>query len=235
MPQRAVYSEERSGVRWPLVAIAILGWVLLIGGGIATSLPHLAGLAVLAIIGAILALISTVLLRYSLAAGIRVYEDKIQIGGLRGRDRRLRRGKWPPRKLSAGAQSRAVFTCPWQATDGLYLITGQSEIKRIRRDLGGYRKRTDVTRIPLGVLDQAASFANALLVISVDPRRTESEPRELGVARGQYGRISPVVSPTWLTPVRNAGALRAALERLPQAPPVHDRLPSEGTVRFEVG
>jgi uncharacterized protein (DUF58 family) len=234
MPQRVVYGEEHSGVRWPLVAIAILGWVLLIGFGIAMNLPHLAGLAVLAIVGGILALIYTALVWYSLAVGIRVYEDRIQIGGLHGRDRRLRRGTWPPRKLSVGSR-RAVFTCPWQGTDGLYLITERSEIKRIRSDVRRYRKSTHATKTPLGVFDGAASFASALLVISVDPRRTESEPREFADARGQYGRISPVASPTWLTPIRNPGALRAALERLPQAPPVHDHLPPGGTVRFEVG
>jgi hypothetical protein len=234
MPQRVVYGEERSGVRWPLVATVIAGWVLLIGGGIGASLPHLAGLAILALIGALLVLFCTVGLRYSMATGIRVYEDGIQIGGMRGRDRRLRRGKWPPRKLSVGAQPRAVFTVPWQATDGLYVITGRPEIKRFRQDLRRHRKNADTT-IPLGVLNSAAAFANAVLVISVDPRRTETDPPELGVLRGQYGRVRPVPSPVWLVPTRHPDALRDALRQLPQAPPVHDHLPSEGTVRFEVG
>jgi hypothetical protein len=234
MRQRVVYGEERPGVRWPLVAITTLGWVLLIGCGIGMNMPHLEGLAVPAIIGGVFALIYTALLWYSLAVAIRVYEDGIQIGGLRGRDRRLRRGKWPPRKLAAGSR-KAVFTCPWQATDGLYLITERAEIKRIHRDLRQYRKRTGTTRVPLGVFTGAAYFANALLVISVDPRRTESEPREFGYVQGQYARMRPVPSPTWLTPIRHPGALRDALERLPQAPSVHDHLPLEGTVRFEAG
>ena len=138
MPDRVVYVEEHSGIRWPLVAIAIVGWVLLIGGAIGVSLPHLAGLGVLVVIGGVPALIYTVGLLYGAAVGVRVYEDSIQIGGLHGRDRRLRRGTWPPRKLAAGSR-KAVFTSPWQATDGLYLITERSEIKRIRRDLGQYR------------------------------------------------------------------------------------------------
>jgi hypothetical protein len=234
MPDRVAYVEKHSGIRWPLVAIAIVGWVLLIGGAIGVSLPHLAGLGVLVVIGGVPALIYTVGLLYGAAVGIRVYEDSIQIGGLHGRDRRLRRGTWPPRKITAGSR-KAVFTCPWQATDGLYLITERSEIKRIRRDVRLYRKSNDSTKIPLGVFDAAASFASALLVISVDPRRTQSEPREFTDARGQYGRISPVASPTWLTPVKNPDTVRAALKRLPQAPPVHDHLPSGGTVRFEVG
>jgi uncharacterized protein (DUF58 family) len=233
MPRRVVYGEEHSAVRWPLVAFAILGWVLLVGFGVAMNLPHLAGLGVLAIVGGVLALIYTALLWYSLAVGIRVYEDRIQIGGLHDRDRRVRRGTWPPRKLSAGSR-RAVFTCPWQGADGVYLITERSEIKRMRREVREYRKSTHATKIPLGVFDGAASFANALLVISVDPRRAESEPREFGYARGQYGRIMPVRSPTWLVPIRHPGALRDALERLPQAPPVYGHLPSKGSMRFEV-
>lgn len=234
MSQRVVYGEDRSGVRWPLVATVTAGWVLMIGGGTGMNLPHLAGLGILAIIGGGLALIYTALLSYSLAVGIRVCEDGIQIGGLRGRDRRLRRGAWPPRKLSASSR-KAVFTCPWQAAGGLYLLTGRPEIKRVRSDLRRYRRSTDTARAPLGVFDGAAYFANALLVISVDPRRTGSEPREFGYARGQYGRIRPVPSPTWLVPTRHPGAIRVALEQLPQAPPVYDHLPPGGTVQFEVG
>jgi hypothetical protein len=89
--------------------------------------------------------------------------------------------------------------------------------------------------IPLGVLNSAAALANAVLVISVDPSRTESDPGELGDARGQYGRIRSVPSPTWRVPTRHPGARRAALERLPQAPSVHDHLPTGGTSQFEVG
>ena len=84
----------------------------------------------------------------------------------------------------------------------------------------------------LGVFDSAAYFADALLVISNDPGRTESEPRTFTSAIGQYSRVAPVPPPTWLVPIRNPGALRAAVRQLPQAPPVHDRLP-EGQLRFE--
>jgi hypothetical protein len=120
LPRQAVYAEDRPGLRWPLVATTILGWILMAGGAIGAALPHLGGLAVLAVAGAFLALIGTIYLLYSMAVGVRVYEDSIQIGGLRGRDRRLQRGTWPPRKLPAGSR-KAVFTCPWQATDDLYL------------------------------------------------------------------------------------------------------------------
>jgi len=65
------------------------------------------------------------------------------------------------------------------------------------------------------------------------PRRTESEPRELSTIRGQYGLIYPVRSSAWMVPIRNPAAFRAAVQRLPQAPPVYDYLP-EGRLRFEV-
>jgi hypothetical protein len=258
MPQRVVYGEEHSGLRWPVVAIAILGWVLMIGFGIAMNVPNLSGLGVLASVGGVLAVFYTAFLLNSLADGIRVYEDGIQIGGLHHRDRRLRRGTWPPQKLSAGS-TRAVFTCPWQATDGLYLITERSEIKRVHTDVRRYWTSTHGTRMPLGVFIGAAIFASALLVICVDPRRTESEPRDSptrecsttasrqlrrrpGWCRsGIPVRSAPPCSgcrsrrPSTITCRRRVpSSSRRALERLPQAPPVYDHLPTESTLQFEV-
>jgi hypothetical protein len=233
MPGQVIYSEDHSGPRRRLVTVTTLSWVLLIGGIVALTQPHLVGLGVPAfIIGGFFALVYTVFLLYTMAIGVRVYEDGIMIGGLLGRDRRLRRGTWPPRKMAAGSL-KAVFICPWQATDGLYALTGRSDIKRIRRDLRKYLRQTYRTKMPLGVFDSATYFAHAVLVISNDPRRTESEPREFRPARGQYSRIQPVPSPVWLVPIRDPAAFRAAVQRLPQAPPVYDRLP-EGHVRFEI-
>jgi hypothetical protein len=197
------------------------------------SLPHLVGFgAPVFVIGGFFALIYSMMLLYTMAAGIRVYEDSIQIGGLRGRDRRLRHGAWPPRKISSLSR-KTVFICPWQAADGLYVLTERPDIKRIRQDSRQSRKRTAGTEVMLGVLDNPGNFADALLVISNDPSRTESEPRNIRPGRGQSGRIRPVKSPAWVVPIRNPGAFRSAVQRLPQAPPVHDRLP-EGHIRFEV-
>jgi hypothetical protein len=232
MPQQLVYGEDYPGVGWQVMTIVILSWAALIGGVIAIALPHLAGLgAPLFVIGGFFALIYTVILWFALGTGFRVYEDSIQIGGLRSRDRRLRRGTWPPKKLSP-ASRKAVFTCPWQAADGLYLLTERQDIKRIRQDARRFRKRTDATKMPLGVLDSASFFAAAILLISNNPDQTASEPREFRPARGQSGPVWPVPSPTWLVPVRNPSALHAALRQLPQAPPLYDRLPA-GHVRFE--
>jgi hypothetical protein len=233
VPEGMVYGEDRSGVRWPLVATIVVGWVLLIGGAIGAAMPHLVGLSVLALVGAFLVLVFTVGLPYSLAVGIRVYEDRIEIGGMRGRDRRLQKGKWPPRKLSVGAQPRAVFTAPWTATYHLHLITGRSEIKRFRREMRRKRKHANTT-VPLGYLSTVATFANALLVISVDPSRTATDPPKLGIVRLEYSVADPVPSPTWMVPTRNPSALREALRRLPGAPAVHDQVSGSG-IQFELG
>lgn len=234
MSQGMVYGEDRAGARWPLVATVIIGWVLLIGGAIGAAVPHLVGLAVLALVGAFLALVFTVGLPYSLAVGIRAYEDRIEIGGMRGRDRRLQQGKWPPRKLSVGAQPRAVFTAPWAAVGGLYLITGRSEIKRFRREMRRQRKHADRT-VPLGYLSTVTTFANALLVISVDPSRVAIDPPKLGIVRLEYGPANPVPSPTWMVPTRNPVALREALRQLREAPHVHDQIPPVNGIQFELG
>ena len=232
MPQQVIYGEDHPGVRWQMVTIVILSWAALIGGGIAIALPPLVGFgAPVFVIGGFFALIYTVMLVYNMAAGFRVYEDSIQIGGLRGRDRRLRRGTWPPQKLSALSR-KAVFICPWQATDGLYVLTARPDIKRIRQDGRQFRKRTHGAKVALGVLDSPGNFADALLVISNDPGRIESEPRKFRPGRGQYSRIFPVMSPAWVVPIRNPAAFRAAVQQLPQAPPVHNGLP-DGHVRFQ--
>jgi len=113
------------------------------------------------------------------------------------------------------------------------LLTERSEIKRFRRDATRYIRSVRGDKTPLGVFSGATAFADAVLVISNDPRRTESEPREFDAIRGQYKRIYPVRSPAWLVPIRDPAAFRAAVQRLPQAPPVYDFLP-EGHVRFEI-
>jgi hypothetical protein len=214
-----------------VVTVAV-GWVLLIGGVIGAILPHLAGVAFLAVIGAFIALVYTVYLRYAIAVGIRVYEDRIEIGGIRGRDRRVRGGKQPRRKLRA-AVYKMVLDIPSESIEGIYLITQRSEIKHLRRDLRRYRKSRLSTTIPMGVFDTTISFAKALVVISLDPSQVKTDPPEIGSGFGQWGRIRPVPSPTWLVPTQNPDALRAVLQQMRNAPRVYDRLPSRD-IEFEV-
>lgn len=232
--RRVVYAEERSGVRWPQVTLAVAGWVLMIGSGAAMAIPGLDGLACLIPVGFFLELFAIMYLNNAMAVGIRVYGDGIAIGGMRGRDRRLRRGTWPPKKLTVGAQARAVFTVPWEAVDGLCVVTGRAEIKRVRRDLRQYRMSTGLHRTPLGVLDIAAVFAKALLVVSLDPSRAASDPPELRTQYSEYSYTSPVPSRTWLVPTRHPAALHDVLKQLPQAPRVFDHLPPTSVIQFEV-
>lgn len=231
MSRQVLYGEDRSGFRWPAVAVPVVGWVVTVGAILASVFVQ-GGLAVLAVVGLLIA-ISTLYMVNSRITGIRVYEDGLAIGGIRGRERRLQQGKWPPRKLRVGSQSSAVFTVPWVASSALYVITERSEIKRIRRDLRRYKRKTNGTSVPLGLLANSAAFANALLVISVDPNHVEVDPAVFGKTYGQYGRLRPVQSPIWLVPTRNPGALRETLQRLRDAPPVYDRLP-QGVIEFEV-
>jgi hypothetical protein len=233
MPEQVIYGEDHPGLRWQMVAIATLGWAALIGGGVAMSQPHLEGFVILAVAGGLIGAIYSAGLLIVRAVGFRVYADSIQIGGLRGRDRSLQRGTWPPQKLNASLVRKAVFICPWQASDGLYVLTERSEIKRFRRDATRYIRSVRGTKTPLGVFSGATFFADAVLVISNDPRRAESEPREFDAIRGRNGRIYPVRSPVWMVPIRDPAAFRAAVQRVPQAPPVYDLLP-EGHVRFEI-
>jgi hypothetical protein len=233
MPGQVIYGEDHPGLRWQTVAIATLGWAALIGGGVAMILPHLEGFVILFIVGGLIGAFYSMAIAISRAVGLRVYEDSIQIGGLHGRDRSLQRGTWPPQKLNAGAARNAVFICPWQATDGLYVLTERSQMKRFRQDAARYTRSVRGTKTPIGVFSGATAFADAVLVISNDPRHTESEPREFDSIRGRNGHIYPVRSPAWMVPIRNPAAFRAAVQRLPQAPPVYDGLP-EGHVRFEI-
>jgi hypothetical protein len=233
MPGQVIYGEDHPGMRWQMVTIASLCWATLIVGGVAMNLPHPEGFGVLVLAAGLIGAFNTVTRSITRAVGVRVYENSIQIGGLRGRDRSLQRGTWPPQKLNAGLARKAVFICPWPAADGLYVLTKRSEIKRLRQDAALYLRSTRGARTPLGFFSGAVISANAVLVISNDPRRTESEPRELDPVRGRNGTVYPVRSPAWMVPIRDPAAFRAAVQRLPQAPPVYDRLP-EGHVRFEI-
>ena len=233
MTGRVIYSEDHRRLRRQLAIIATVCWVMVIGLGVLLNLPQPEGFGVLVIVCGLIGLYNTFSRAIALGVGLRVYQDSIQIGGLRGRDRSLQRGTWPPEKLSALMARKAVFICSWQAADGLYVLTERSEIKRLRQDAAQYVRSVRGTKTPLGLFSGPALAANAVLVISNDPRRTESEPPEFRPMRGRNGPVYPVRSPVWVVPVRDPAAFRAAVQRLPQAPPVYDHLP-DGHVRFEI-
>lgn len=229
------YREDRCGARWPLGFNAVLGWVLMIGFGIAMNIPHLSGLVIIAVGGGLLGVCMTAVLGFGMHIGIRAGHNGIQIGGMNYRDRRIRKEKWPPRKpLKAIEFDKAVFTCPWEGVRSVYLLTGKDEIRRIRRDLKKFQRATPAPRIPIGVLYQTW-FVKAELVITHNATDATSDPAEFRTAWAQYGRIRPVESPTWMIPTRNPDALRAALEQIPGAPPVQNALPPEAVFQFRSG
>ena len=62
-----------------------------------------------------------------------------------------------------------------------------------------------------------------------------SDPAEFRANWGQYGNIEPTRSPTWIVPTKNPEALREALEQVPGAPRVQDKLPPEAIFQFRSG
>ena len=229
-PGQLIYGEDHSATRWPMVVSCAVGWAALIGLGIAMNLPHLSGLGILAGVAGIWVLIMTFALYGSLPVGIRIDSAGIEIGGLRGRDRRRRHGTWPPRRLSVGSSSRAVFSCPWEGVRCLYLITDKAELKRVYRDERLAVKPYQGTRAPLGYL--RVLFTKSALVITNNPHLTSSEPAEFRTNWAAFGRMRGMQSPTWLVPTRNPAALRAALGECPWAPPVQDHLPPQAVFVF---
>lgn len=174
------YREDHCGARWPVVFSAVLGWALMIGCGIAMNIPHLSGLVIIAVGGGLLGLLMTAALESGMHIGILIDRAGIRIGGMHYRDRRVRKGKWPPRKpLKAIEHGKAVFTCPWEGVRALYLITGKDEIRHIRRDLRKFQKATPAPRIPLGVFSQtwfARAGSSPTTPSTPRPTRVNSAP-----------------------------------------------------------
>lgn len=228
-----LHGEDRCGVRGVLVLSAAAGWAVMIAAGVAMNLPHLALLGVIAAAGFIWGLVMTASVSTGRLLGIRVAADGISVGGISGRERARAAGKWPPRRpLAAGQQARAVFTCPWEGMRGLYLVTSGRDIRRLRRDYRRFLVKSGNRLMPLAAYRQNLYFARGALVITHDARHVSSDPPEFRTTRG---RIRAAGSPTWMVPVRDPGALRAALARVPEAPPVRDALPREAVFQFFSG
>jgi hypothetical protein len=229
-----LYSEDRAGLNTWLISQAVAAPVLFIAACTLDPLMRrsLADASVLAVVIAatgVWGLSSLLMLRFTWPIGIRIDSAGIRIGGLRARERRQRSGRWPPRKpFHISTQGRAVFTCPWEGVQALYLVSDRAELKRLVRQYRAFRKRFQQLRKPLGML----TVGSAGLVIVNKPALAYSDP---GTFRGDWARPGTetgVVSPTWLVPTRNPGALRAALAKVDGAPPVNDHLPPGENFRF---
>lgn len=232
-----LYSEDRAGLTVPLVTQAITAPVLFAAACTLDPLMRrsLAVASVLAVTIAatgIWGVSSLTVLRFTWPVGIRVDSAGIRIGGLRARERRQRTGRWPPRKpFHVGAQGRAVFTCPWEGVQALYLVRSRAELKPLLRQYRAFRKKFQQLRRPLGMLN----VNRAALVIVNSPALAYSDP---GTFRGDWakpGTAAGVPSPTWLVPTRRPDALLAALARTPAAPPVREHLPPGENFRFYDG
>lgn len=229
-----IYSEDRCAIRPPLVIHSVLSLAALAGLGIAMNLPHLSGLVIPVAACLLWVALAWLPLIYGLYAGIRIDAGGIQIGGMRARERRIRRRRWPPRSpFRVSGQSRAVFSCPWEGVRSLYLITDAREFKRIRRDLRQFVKERGETQAPVGMLH--APFTKAALVITHNAIDATSDPAEFRANWGRYANLEPVRSPTWLVPTNHPEALRAALEQAPGAPRVQETLPPEAVFQFRSG
>lgn len=231
---KLIYSEDRTAVRPPLAAHAVLSFAAFLGFGTAMNLPHLSGLVIPAAACLLWAIVTWIPLFYGLYTGIRVDADGIRIGGIRARESRVRQHRWPPRRpFRVAGQSRAVFTCPWDSVRSLYLITDAQDFKHIRSDLKQFLKERKGTQAPLGMLH--GPFMKAALVITHNAIDATSDPADFRPSWGQYVNLQPVKSPTWMVPTRNPQALRAALQQIPGAPPVQDTLPRQATFQFRSG
>ena len=230
-PQRVIYAEDRSGLRWPLVLQGMLMPVAVAALIAAVFITDAGIWAILMAIAGFWGMYMTLGLIRSWPISIRIDAEGIRIGGWRAQERRQRSGRWPPRKpFHVGAQGRAVFSCPWQGVRSLYLITDRQELKPFVKQYVRFRKRTASRLSPLGYL--VAGFMKAALVITNDPACTRSDPREFRTNWGQFGRIRAVDSPTWIVATRRPADLRAALQQCPSAPPVEDHLPPQAEFQF---
>jgi hypothetical protein len=228
-----LYAEDNSGLERRVVAQAIaapvvfLALFVLLALASSTALRALLALPVVA--AGIWAMVSVLGLIYNRPIGMRIDSAGIRIGGLRAWEKRQLSGRWPPRKpFHVGAQGRAVFTCPWEGVQELYLIDGMAGFTPLIEQKRAFRKRTSQLRTPLGFL----GALHAGLVIVTDPSLTRSDPDAFRANRSQIGPIKAVISPTWLVPTRHPPALRAALAKAPAAPPVRDHLPADRKFAF---
>jgi hypothetical protein len=232
-----LYSEDRAGLNALLVAQAATATVLFavactLDPFMRRSFAVAALLAVGIATAGVWGVSSLTVLRFTWPVGIRVDSAGIRIGGLRARERRQQAGRWPPRKpFHVSTQGRAVFTCPWEGVQALYLVRRRAELKPLMQQYRAFRKQFQQLRRPLGMLNTN----RAALVIVNSPALAYSEP---GMFRGEWARpgtATGVPSPTWLVPTRHPEALLAALARAPAAPPVRDHLPPGERFRFFAG
>ena len=218
-PRPGSYREPHSALTWPLLACGLFApaaaEITCLILGIATNQPWF-----FVIMGWLLVpvMIWTSLLYRNWPTGIRIDAAAISIGAI-----------GPARAASQtptlNHQSRALFTCPWSAVEGVRIVTDRAELRQMKNTPRYYtltnrwgRKR-GMDHCNIGVL--ASSFMRAALVIDVDPLAVSAP--QVRPARfysnftdGYFSHlVRPRLSPVWIMPTRHPEALGRALAAVP--------------------
>ncbi len=215
----AAYLEAHSALNWPLLACGLL-------------VPAAAEIACL-VLGVVLRqpwffvimgwlvvpiMIWTSLLYRNWPTGIRFDRSAISIGAIGS-------ARAAHRTPTVNHQSWVPFTCPWPAVAGVRVVTGRTELRRMK-NTPRYRTLTNrwgrkrgMDHCNLGVL--ASPFMRAALVIDIDPLavtvpRVRPARFYTNFTDGQYSHlVRPRLSPTWVVPTRHPEALSRALQAVP--------------------
>ena len=218
-PPPVSYLEPHSALNRPLLAYGLVAPVVAeitcLILGVATSQPWF-----FVIMGWLLApvMIWTSLLYRNWPTGIRLDAAAISIGAIGS-------ARAAGRRPTVNHQSRALFTCPWPAVEGVRIVTDRAELRQMKNTPRYYTfnnrwgGKTGMSHCNIGVL--ASPFMRAALILDVDPLAV-SAPR-IRPARyynnfknAYFSRlIEPRLSAVWVVPTRHPEALGRALAVVP--------------------
>jgi hypothetical protein len=207
------YAEDRCALRWPLLALGLIGPTALIALfaalGIAVNLEWLVGVAFVPFFVPFLIYIS--LLWRNWPTGIRIDDAGVQIGAVRSTNATRR-------TPTVTHQNSALFSCPWPGVRGLELVTDPKRLRELKTSPRYYTlsnrwgKPRAMTRCMLGVL--TPPFVRAVLLIEIEPdmalipelRPAVFFPNKVG--RPLHTTLRPETGRTWVVPTRHPEQLR---------------------------
>jgi hypothetical protein len=222
--QPATYKEARSALNGPFLAWGLFGP----GAGVVVCVIlaiTVSGAWFGSILAALLtlSLITVTLLYRNWPTGLAIDASAIRIGAVRS-------GRAAGRTPTVSHQAWGIFSCPWSAVQGIRVVAGQAEVRRLKKsprlytltNRWGAKNEMTVTGCKAGVL--TSPFMRAALVIDVDPGAVTAPPIRPArfYSNGKFGRFStlirPELSPTWIVPTRHPENLSKALENLAERP-----------------
>jgi hypothetical protein len=228
-PRSGPYRELRSALNGPLLAYGLVvpaaAEVTCLILGVVLRQPWF-----FVIMAALLlpAMIWTTLVYRNWPTGIWFDASEISIGAVGS-------ARAAHRTPTVNHQSWGVFTCPWPAVVGIRVVTDRAELRAMKNSpryftfTNRWGGKTGMSHCNIGVL--ASPFMRAALVIDVELAAVTAAPR-IRPARyynnfknGYFSRlVQPRLSPTWVVPTRQPGALSHALQAVPGRPgPVRPR------------